>query len=53
MNIPKLYYSKPGEISPDGCWIITHSYYLYTHDTLLGVIWTFLTEYKNDWHIVG
>lgn len=49
----RIWYSSPGEISANGCWVGTHSCYLYTHDKLLGLLWQIITEWKNDRHVVG
>jgi len=34
-------------------WVIYQPGYLYIHSWLIGVIWQFITEYKNDKHLVG
>ena len=50
---PRVYKNEPGLISKDVCWSIIHQGYLYIDDTLFKTIWQFLTEYKNDRHLVG
>lgn len=49
----KLWRSRPGEISPEPCWCLLQEEYLYIHDTLLGVLWLMLTEYRDDRHLWG
>lgn len=44
---------KPGVISEGPCWVCTSQGYLYTHDSLFGLLWTVISEWKNDRHLVG
>ena len=44
---------KAGVISPTPCWIATYDCYLHTNNTLMGLLWSLLTEYKHDRHLVG
>jgi hypothetical protein len=44
---------KAGVISPEPCWICFHSYYMYSHDTLLGLLWQMMTEWNKESHIIG
>ena len=49
----KIFKEKPGVISPDACWVAWHRCYLYTSDTLLGLLWDMLTNWNNDSRLIG
>ncbi len=49
----KIFREKAGIISVDRCCVAYHKGYLYTADTLLQLLWTVLTEFNNDKHLVG
>jgi hypothetical protein len=46
-----IFKEKPGVISPESCWVILGGGYMYIDDTLLGVLWLALTEWKHDRHL--
>lgn len=48
----KLYKQKAGSISEHKLWVIWDAPYLYEADTLLGVLWKLITEWKHDKHII-
>ena len=50
MNIFK---EKPMVISKEAIWVGIHTCYLYTHSSLVGLLWIMLTEWKHDKHLVG
>lgn len=49
----KLWRSEPGAISQGVCWCAYHGGYLYVSDTLVGLLWQMLTEWRKDRHIAG
>ncbi len=49
----KIWYSPPGEISKDGCWVAASDCWLYTSPTLLRLLWVVFRELKQDQHLVG
>lgn len=49
----RLFKQKAGVISRNDFWVIIDRPYLYTNNTLLGLIYKFITEYKSDKHLVG
>jgi len=44
---------QAGIISKTPLWVISHGGFMYINETLLGVIKTMATEYKDDNHLVG
>lgn len=48
-----IYHSNGKEISVNPTWVCSYSCYLHTNDSLLGLLWSVITEYKNDKHLVG
>jgi hypothetical protein len=48
-----LFREEAGIISKEPFWGIIHEGYLYMEDTLIHLIWTFITEYQKDKHLVG
>ncbi len=44
---------KAGVISNGPCWCLWHNGYLYTHDTLIGVLWLAFREWNHDRHLIG
>jgi hypothetical protein len=44
---------QAGVISEGPCWVAIGGGYLYIADTLLGLFWMVLTEWKNDRHLAG
>ena len=48
-----IFKEKAGVISRDPIWVIFYSCYMYTADTLLGVLWLFITEFKHERHMIG
>ncbi len=49
----RIYKEKPGVISESSCWVCSHAGFLYIEDTLLKLLWSIVTEFKNDKHLVG
>lgn len=49
----KIFKEKPGVISEGPGWVCIDDGYLYTADTLLGLLWMLLTQWKDDRHMVG
>jgi hypothetical protein len=49
----KIFKEKPGVISVKHCWVAIGGGYMYIEDTLLGLIWLLITEWKHDRHLVG
>jgi len=50
----QLHHEAPGVISEDAGWCVFQSCYMYGPcDTWYEAIWIFLSEYKNDKHLVG
>lgn len=48
-----IFKEKAGVISEKPVWVAIHDAYLYTNDTIIGLIWVLITEWKNDRHLVG
>ena len=48
-----LYKEKAGVISSNEIWIIFHSCWMYTGNSLIDVFKQFILEYKLDRHLVG
>lgn len=44
---------NPGVISQAHCWVCTYDWYLHAEDSLIGLLWNILTEYKHDRHLAG
>ena len=49
----KIFKEKAGVISPDPRWVCFESHYMYDSDTLVGLVWLIVTEWRHDRHIVG
>lgn len=49
----KIWREKAGVLSEEPCWVALHGCYLYTADTLLGLLWLAVTEWNNDRHLAG
>lgn len=49
----QIFKEKAGMISLGPCWVCFYPGYLHAHDTLLGLLWQVVTEYKHDKHLVG
>jgi len=48
----KIFQEKPGIISKEKCWVaILNGTWLYTSDTLFGLIRQLITEWKHDKHL--
>lgn len=52
-NMIKIYKEQPNIISKDYIWVCICNEYLYTHDTLIGLLWLMICEWKHDRHLVG
>lgn len=53
MNRWNIYFSPPGVISDNGVWVLIHRDYMYTGDTLFGLLYIVLTEWKENKHFIG
>jgi hypothetical protein len=54
MRIGKLGIERDTDsVMSNNGWIGWWSYYLYIDDTLLGLVWQMITEFKDDKHMVG
>jgi len=49
----KIFYDRDTMFPEANMWIGFHSCYIYTHKTLLGLLWVMLTEWKQDRHMIG
>lgn len=49
----RLFKEKAGVISEVACWVMIDRCWLYTGDTLLQVVWKYVSQYKSDKHLVG
>ncbi len=48
-----LFWSPPGEMSEDGCWVLIHHEYMYIGNTVISCLWKALTGWNADKHLVG
>ena len=53
LYLPRFFRSKPGEISEGMSWCCSHGGYLYIGTSLWNLIWIFITEFRDDKHLVG
>ncbi len=44
---------EAGIISPGPCWVCGYGMWMHTDDTLCRLLWSVLTEYKSDRHLVS
>lgn len=44
----KIFKEKAGVISENEIWVCIHGFYLYTHKSFIGLIWTIITQWDND-----
>lgn len=49
----KIFREKANVISDKPVWICQYSGYLHINESLLGLIWSVITEYKDDEWMVG
>lgn len=49
----RIFKQKAGVISENDVWVAIHDAYLYTDDSLLGLIKIILFEWKHDKHLAG
>lgn len=49
----KIIRTKSGEISLEPLWVIFEDAYMYEHESLFRALWIFLTEFRQDRHMVG
>jgi hypothetical protein len=49
----RIYQEKAGVISEGECWVCICEGYLYTNESLEGLIKMLNTEWKHDKHLVG
>ena len=48
-----VFKSKAGDIGPDRYWVCFYSCYMHDSPTLLGLLWSVITEFSSDKHLVG
>jgi hypothetical protein len=48
-----IFKENAGVISEEPCWVCFHSYYMYTADTFLSLLYVLATEWKNEKHMIG
>ena len=48
-----LYLEKSGVISQNSCWVCFYSSYMHADESLARLLWSLLTEYESDKHLVG
>lgn len=55
MNIGRLriWRTRPGVIGDTAAWCASDGGWLYSHDSLPGLLWQVITEWRHDRHIVG
>lgn len=53
IDFMKLFREKAGVLSPNPCWVFLDNGYLYINESLIKLLWTILTEWKSDKHLVG
>jgi hypothetical protein len=49
----KIFREKAGKISDKPVWVCQYSCYLHTNESLLKLLWSLITEYKDDDWMVG
>lgn len=49
----RLFRERAGVISPGPCWVCIYGCYLHADENLFRLLWSVITEYKNDKHLVG
>jgi len=49
----KIFREKAGVISKKRVWVCSYSCYLHTNEKLLGLLWSVITEYKDEEWMVG
>jgi len=49
----RIFREKPGVIGPRACWVAIDRPWLYMADTLPGLLWQILTQWRHDRHMVG
>jgi|TARA_B110000240_G_C13453445_1_gene433566 hypothetical protein len=50
----KIYKEKAGVISTQSCWVcLDKKGYMYLDNTLHGLLWEVITEWRQDKHIAG
>lgn len=49
----KIFYQKAGVISRKPVWVCQYSCYLHTNESLLRLLWSVITEYKDEEWMVG
>ena len=49
----RIFRERPGVISEGPCWVCVAPGYLYTADTLPGLLWVLAWEWGEDRHLAG
>lgn len=49
----RIFKTKAGEVSPEPCWCCIYSCHMHLDDTLFGLLFSVITEWKDDVHLVG
>lgn len=53
IDFMKLFREKAGVLFPGPCWVFLDNCYLYADESLFRLLWTIVTEWKSDKHLVG
>ena len=48
-----IFRERAGVISKQPCWVCWYGCWLHTADSLLALLWSVVTEWKHDRHLVG
>jgi len=48
-----LFREKRGVISLGPCWVCFYDCYMHADESLAGLIWSLVTEFRHDRHLVG
>lgn len=49
----KIWREKAGVISVGPCWIVTYGSWMHCCPGIASLLWSLLTEWKSDQHLVG
>jgi hypothetical protein len=48
-----IFRERAGVISPGPCWVCIYDSYMHCDESLLRLMWSVMTEYRDDRHLVG
>lgn len=49
----RFFKEKPGVISPNSCWVCFYDCYMHADESLIKLLYSIITEFKHDKHLVG